>query len=111
MANTFKSEVTEDIGTSAATIYTAPASTTSIVIGLSLANIIATNITASVELVKNDSASTAVMIVKDAPVAVGGSLLVIGGNQKLVLQTGDFLRVTSSDNVSIDAVVSMMEQT
>ena len=50
MANAFLSETDTAVGTSAATIYTCPASTETTVIGLSIANIVSSQILVSVKL-------------------------------------------------------------
>lgn len=110
MANTFKNAITGDIGTSTATIYTSPSSTTSTVIGLTLANILSSSISVSVILADN-SAGTEVYLVKDAPIVAGGSLVAIGGNQKVVLEQADSIKVVASDATSVDAAISVLEIT
>ena len=42
---------------------------------------------------------------------MGGSLVVVGGDQKLVLITGDALKIVSSAASSIDAVTSVLNIT
>ena len=49
MANAFLSETDTAVGTSAATIYTRPASTETTVIGLSVSNIVSSQILVSVK--------------------------------------------------------------
>ena len=48
MANSFKIKTDTAVGTSPATIYTCPSSTETTIIGLSIANIVASQITADV---------------------------------------------------------------
>ena len=48
------------------------------------------------------------MLVKDAPIPTGASLKVIDG-QKLVLETGDYIRLTSDTATSADVVLSILE--
>ena len=43
--------------------------------------------------------------------AFGGALVAVGGDQKLVLETGDIVKVVSDTASSIDTIVSVMEQT
>jgi hypothetical protein len=50
-------------------------------------------------------------LVKSATVPVGGSLVIIGGDQKLVIVTGDVLKVVSSAANSIDVVTSVLNIT
>jgi len=102
MANTFKNYTSTSIGTSATTVYTVPASTTSVVIGLNLANRTASSVTVDVQL-----GST--YIVKDAPVPAGSALSALDG--KIIAETTDTIVVTSDTASSVDAIVSVLEQT
>ena len=47
---------------------------------------------------------------KNAEVFEGGALVAVGGDQKLVLETGDIIKVQSDTASSIDTIVSVMEQ-
>jgi len=109
MANTFKLETDTGVGTSAATIYTCPASTSTTVIGLSVANITSSSIDVDVQLENNDGDN--IYLVKAAPVPVGSSLVVVGGDQKVVLEASDVLKVTSSAATSADVALSILEIT
>lgn len=106
MANTFKSVGTSSIGTTKTTIYTAPAATTSTVIGLSVANIITGVAVVDIILVKGASEF---YIIKNAPIMPGGTLIAVGGDQKLVMETGNIVKVISTVASSVDAIVSILE--
>lgn len=108
MPNAFKLQ-TSSVGNadSAATIYTCPGSTETTVIGMNLANKLSTGITADVTLVNNDGDN--IYIVKSAPIPTGSALVPIGGEQKLVLNASDILKVTSSDSDAIDVALSILE--
>lgn len=110
MANAFKRKLSRQIGTTPTTVggYTVGSATQVTVIGLSLANTTALDVTASVAL--NDGVND-YYLVKDAPVPNGGALVLMGGDQKLVMQTGDSIIVTSSAATSVDAVLSILEIT
>ena len=110
MANTFKNAVSSAIGTSQTSVYTVPSATTSTVIGLTVSNITSSNITVDV-VVTDTSASASVHIIKGSTVPVGGAVVPIGGDQKVVLEATDILKVTSSASSSADALVSVLEQT
>ena len=110
MANTFKNAVSSAIGTSQTSVYTVPASTTSTVIGLTVANRHSSAITVDV-VVTDTSASASVFIVKAATIGVGSALVPIGGDQKVVLETGDIIKITSNTASSADVIVSVLEQT
>ena len=109
MANTFKNAVSSAIGTSQTSVYTVPASTTTTVIGLTVANITASSITVDV-VVTDTSATTDVYLVNGATVPVGGALVPVGGDQKIVLETTDIIKVTSDTASSADVIVSVLEQ-
>ena len=47
----------------------------------------------------------------DAPIPVGGSLVVVGGDQKVVLEPGDAIKVTSDTASSADVVLSHLDIT
>mgnify|MGYP000411238081 FL=1 len=104
MANDFKGKQSVGV-TSAATVYTAPANKDSIILELDIANTTASAVTASAEVL-DSSASTDAFIVKDAPIPAGSSLQVISG-QKVILETGDSIRVTASG--ACDVVCSILE--
>lgn len=106
MANTFKNATARNVGTSPVSVYTTPTLTQTTVIGCTVANITANNITVTVTLYDGVNTTN---IVKDALVRNGSSMVVIGGDQKLVMQAGHQLRVTSSAANSADVVVSLLE--
>jgi hypothetical protein len=108
MANTFKSYKQRNIGTSAANVITANAATQTIVIGLSLSNITTNSITADAYVT---SGGNNYYLVKNAPVPVGSSLIVVGGDQKIALSAGENVSVVSSSTTSIDAFLSVLEIT
>ena len=111
MANTFKNSAVAATGTSEVTVYTTPSSTTTTVIGLTCANVTSTSpIKVSIR-VYDSSGSAYFYIVKNAEIFEGGALVAVGGDQKLVLETGDLIRVVSDTASSVDTIVSVMEQT
>jgi hypothetical protein len=114
MANSFKSKTDTAIGTSAATVYTCPSSTETTIIGLTVANIVTSQIEVDVQLdasTRTSGAQDSVYVIKNAPVPVGSSLVVIGGDQKVVMEAGDTLKVTSNTASSADVAVSLLEIT
>jgi len=106
MANTFKNSLSKNVGTSAATVYTCPSATQTTIIGLSVANTSASPITCDAYI-----ASSAVnyYLIKSAVVPVGGSLVIVGGDQKTVLEAADALLVVTSAATSADVVCSLLE--
>jgi hypothetical protein len=108
MANTFTSYVNKDVGTSAATVVTVGASTQTTVIGMSCANTTASPVTVDAYITRS---AVNYYLVKGATVPVGGSLVIVGGDQKVVLITSDALKVVSSTASSIDAVTAVLNIT
>jgi len=108
MANTFKNSISGSIGVTETTVYTTPALTTTTVIGVSVANVENSNISVSVK-VYDDSASTDVYLVKNALISPGSNLVLVGGEQKVVLEPSDYLTLQSSAAASADVVVSVLE--
>ena len=110
MANAFKNSITGSIGTTGVTVYTTPANTSTTVIGVGVANVSSQNISVSV-MVRDSSSNKTAYLVKDSLILPGSSNVLVGGEQKLVLETGDFLSVTSSLASSADVIVSVLEIT
>lgn len=108
----FKSKVSANIGlVGAPTTVTdsVSASTAHTIIGFSLANTGSVNITVSAKLNKNGGSSA--HIIKGASVLPGGTIVLIGGDQKVVLETGDSLTAWSDTSSSCDAVISYLSST
>ena len=109
MANTFKNRTLRTVGTTPTDVgAVVAASTQTTLIGMTIANVVSSVISVIVTL--NDGTNTT-NIVKDAPIPVGGSLVVLGGDQKVVLMTGDKIIVTSNTASSADVVMSFLEIT
>ena len=110
MPNTFKNALKPNIGTANTTVYQAPIATQSTVIGLSIANR-TSNATIQVSAYVLDSSNSynATYIVYNATVPLGGTLVAVGGDQKLVLKANDSIQVSSSVNNSVDAICSVLE--
>ena len=96
------------------TIYTGKSSTETTIIGMSIANITSSHITVDVKIESNTSdteTNANVFVIKDAPIPVGGTLVPVGGDQKIVLQATDVLKVQSDTANSADTVLSILEIT
>jgi hypothetical protein len=106
--NTFTSYMNKDVGTSAATVVTVGASTQTTIIGLSFANTTTSPITASAYITRS---GVNYYLIEDATVPVGSSLVVVGGDQKVVMITSDALKVVTSAASSADVVTSVLNIT
>ena len=119
MPNTFK-VVSHDVmpasSGSPEDLYTAPSSCTTVILGLVLANVHTSQVTASVKLVSDTSGggraatNTTTFLIKDAPIPVGGSLEVLTGS-KVVLETTDQIEIDCSVTDKVSATMSIMEIT
>jgi hypothetical protein len=104
----FKSKVTPNLGTSgspSAVTDTVASGATSTLIGLSIANKTAANITASAQVNKG---GVSAFLVKDATILPGGALAIVGGDQKVVLEAGDSITAYASSSNAADAIASYL---
>lgn len=101
MANTFKNYTSASVGTSAATVYTVPASTTSVMIGCNLANTLSSQVSVDVQ-------AAGVYLAKGVPIPAGSALSVLDG--KVILEAADTVVVTSDTASSADVILSVLEQ-
>jgi len=103
MANTFQRAVNANIGTSLEEVL--EATTKTVVIGLTLANVTGASITASVQLATSGEDP---YIIKNIPIPSGSSVEIMAGN-KIVMDNGDIINVSGSAATSVDATMSYME--
>ena len=119
MANTFKVVSHDVMPASAGTpeaLYTTPSSTTTVILGMVLANVHTSQVTVSVKLVSDTSGggrtatNTTTFLLKDAPLPVGSSLEILSGN-KVVLETTDVILIDCSVADKASVTMSIMEIT
>ena len=119
MANTFKVVSHDVMPASSGTpedLYTTPGSTTTIILGMVLANVHTSQVTVSVKLVSDTSGggrtatNTTTFLLKDAPLPVGSSLEILAGN-KVVLETTDKIQIDCSVADKTSVTMSIMEIT
>jgi hypothetical protein len=91
-------------GTSAATLFTANSNDT--IVGISVANVTGSAVNASVFI--NDGTND-FYLVKDAPIPSGSALQVLDGGAKVVVQSGDILKVVSDTASSLDTWISTVD--
>ena len=117
MANTFKVVSHDVMPASSGTpedLYTCPGSTTTIILGMVLANVHTSQVTTSVKLVSTTSGggrtatNTTTFLLKDAPLPVGSSLEILSGN-KVVLEAGDKIQIDCSVADKTSVTMSIME--
>ena len=108
MANTFLNEQVQDVTTGWSDIGSAVTSQQRTIIGMTIANTVSSVISVDVAILNG---GTRTYLVKDAPIPTGGSLIVVGGDQKVVLDNGDKIQVQSNTATSADVVMSMLDIT
>ena len=92
------------------TLYTVPGSTTTVVIGLTLANVHTAQVTASVTVIDSSNSNETSHVIKDAPIPVGSSIEIMSGN-KIILEASDIIKVDCSVADKVSATLSIMEIT
>jgi len=108
MANVFTSYAAKSVGTSASTLVTVASATQTTVIGLTVANTSGSQITCDVYFTRS---GVDYYIVKGATVQIGRSFVAVGGDQKVVLITGDALKVVTNTASSADVIASVLNIT
>ena len=100
MANRFKTYTKGNI-TAHTAVMTSPIGATSTVIGLTISNVSGVNTDVTVRLESTH-------IVKNATVIAGSALVPIGGEQKIVVASGQSIYVQATN--AVDVVCSVLEQ-
>ena len=110
MANTFKNASLADVNNSGYdTLYTAPPATTSIVLGVAIANKSTSAVTVKIQFT-DSSGSVTRQLLEDVSIPGNTTLEVLAG-QKYVLEADDLLKVQAGSASSLDVVMGLMEIT
>ena len=107
MATFFKNKVIKEIGKVEVQIYEAPASARTTVIGLSLANLTESVVSASVLIA--DDTSVKGFYLKNVLVPPNSTLKVLNGGEKIILGSTNQVFVVSDIDASLDAIISFVE--
>ena len=102
--NTLQRNISDNSGS--ATVLRAAANSDDAIIGIRCANTSGTSVNVTV-YVKNGSDTY--HIIKDAPIPTGGSLELIDGGSKVVLQSGDSVEAVASAASSVDIITSVVD--
>jgi len=110
MANTFKLKTKANVGVTTTAVYVVPnsPSTTTVVIGVTLANTTGSSINVGIGI--NRNASDDVKLMKSVPIPQGSSFEFMSGN-KIVLEATDTFVAESDVNNSLDVALTIMEIT
>jgi len=108
MAQNFQRTLKQNISNSSgsATELRAATTTNDAIIGVRCTNTSGVSVDITV-YVKNTS--TNYYIIKDAPIPTGGSLELIDGGSKVVLQDGDSVEAYASAATSVDIITSVVD--
>ena len=108
MANTFKLKTKANVGVTTTAVYVVPSATTTVVIGVTLANTTGSSINVGVGVTR--ASTDDVNLMKNVPIPQGSSFEFMGGN-KIVLETTDTIVAESDVNSSLDVALTIMEIT
>ena len=117
MANVFK-VITRDVMSASAdtdeTLYTVQSSKSIVILGLMLANVHTSQVTATVKLTStttqtSQTQNTTTQLIKDVPIPVGSTFELLQGN-KIVANAGDIIKVACSVADKVSVTMSYMEQ-
>ena len=103
---TFSGETNYSVADSDVVVYTVPASTNTILLGLTISNVLNELITVSVKI-KDDDAAQTVHYLHKVPINQGASLESF--STKLVLNENDELIVSAAKGNSFDVIASLVE--
>ena len=105
MANQFTSSMSKSIGTAPVSVYTATASSQTTLIGMTVANLTTAVVTADVYITR---AGVDYYISKGFDIIPASTQILIGGDQKIVLQPSDIVKVVSNTATAVDVILSML---
>ena len=110
MANTFKLKTKANVGVTTSNVYVVPSapSTTTVVIGVTLANTSGSGINVAIGITR--ASTDDISVLKNVPIPQGSSLEFMQGN-KVVLEATDSLTAYSDVNNTLDVALTIMEIT
>ena len=108
MAQDFERTLQQNISNSSGspTTLRAAADSDDTIIGVRFVNTSGTSVNVTVYV---ENSSTNYHIIKDAPIPTGGSLELIDGGSKVVLQSGDAVKAFASAASSVDIITSVVD--
>ena len=100
MANTFKLKTKANVGTATSDVYVVPSATTTVVIGVTLANTSGSSITVGVGVTR--ASTDDVKLMKNVPIPQGSSFTVAGSSRGITVTntSGTGARYTMTFDIS-----------
>ena len=129
MANTFLRKTSKSVGIAASDStwwqvgassagadqtgrYEVGVDTTTTVIGLSITNVTGSSVDVDVAIgTTMDNVTSDISLASSVPIPSGSVLVLVGGDQKLNMVTGDLIKVKRSATNSLDVCMSVLEIT
>ena len=109
MANTFKNAALANVSNSSyQTLYSAPANTQTVILGLAIANKTTNAVTVQVQF-RDSSASADFQLLENVTIPANTTLETLAG-QKYILEAADILKVKAGTGSAIDVVLGFMEK-
>ena len=108
MANTFKLKTKANVGLTTSNVYVVPSSTTTVVIGVTLANTSGSGINVAIGITR--ASTDDISVLKNVPIPQGSSLEFMQGN-KVVLEATASLTAYSDVNNTLYVALTIMEIT
>ena len=113
MANTFKNAALANVPTngfsSGGTLYTCPASTQTVVLGLAIANKTTNAVTVQVQFQDTSDSNATYQLLENVSIPANTTLETLAG-QKYILEAQDILKVKAGTGSAIDVVMGLMEK-
>jgi len=101
MANTFKLKSKQNIGVSTVGIYTVPGATTTVIIGVTCANVSGQGVNVGIGISRGSNGDD-ISILKNVPIPQGN---------KIVVESADTVTALSDVSNSLDVALTIMEIT
>ena len=109
MANTFKNAALANVSNSSyQTLYTAPASTQTVILGLAIANKTTNAVTVKVQFTDTSTSHTC-QLLEEVSIPANTTQETLAG-QKYILEATDILKVRAGTGSAVDVVLGFMEK-
>ena len=113
MANTFKNAALAHVPTNGfsygGTLYTCPASTQTVVLGLAVANKTTNAVSVQVQFTDSSASNATFQLLENVSIPANTTLETLAG-QKYILEAGDILKVQAGTASALDVVMGLMEK-
>ena len=110
MANTFKNAALANVSNSSyVDLYTCPASTQTVVLGLAIANKTTNAVTVQVQFQDTSASNATFQLLENVSIPANTTLETLAG-QKYILEATDILKVKAGTASALDVVMGLMEK-